>query len=301
MKLDLGEMMDKRTLRIISVLIILISLISIYIINHPQVEEEKDSEKINVIVSVLPEAEFVERVGGEKVKVTVMVPPGADPHIYEPLPSQLKEVSLANIYAQVGSGIEFELAWMDKIKDMNRDMLIVNCSQGIELIKPEEENENNDPHVWVSPKNAKIMVKNIYDGLIQIDPGNKEYYRENEEKYLEELDSLDKNITKALSGKENRKIMVYHPAWGYLCKDYNLEQISIEKKGKEPTPQGVASIIDEAKKYNIKIIFVSPQFPTKSAEVIAKQIGGQIVFIDDLAKDYVENLNKVVDAINKAY
>jgi len=295
-----GVEMEKKIMLLVGLIIIVFFIGCSYYAFYPIKKEDRD-DKIGVIVTILPEAEFVEKVGGDKVKVTTIVPPGADPHTYEPLPSQLIQVSKAKMYAEVGSGIEFELAWMDKIKDMNRKMLVINCSEGIKLISAREENINgNDPHVWVSPKNAKIMVENIYKGLIQIDPENNKYYATNKEKYLQELDKLDIEIRKTLSEKKNRKIMVYHPAWGYFCREYGLEQISIQKEGKEPTPQGIANLIKQAKEKNIKIIFVSPQYNTKNAEVIAREINGQVVIIDPLDKNYIENLYKVLEALQKA-
>jgi len=253
--------------------------------------------KIGVVVTVGPQEEFVKRVGGDRVNVTVMVPSGADPHTYEPLPNQMKQVQDAQIYFQVGSGIEFELSWMDKIASMNPEMKLVNTSEGITLLpNTAEQEEGSDPHVWVSPKNAKIMVENIYQTLIQTDPENKDYYTENRDEYLKELDELDKNITQTLSGKNNTKIMVYHPAWAYFCKDYNLQQIAIESEGKEPTPQEIANLVDEARADNIKIIFVTPEFSTSNAEVIANEIGGKVVVVDPLDSNYLENMQKVAEA-----
>jgi len=265
-------------------------------------------EKIIVGVTILPQAEFVEKIGGDKVKVVVMVPPGASPHTYEPTPNQMIDLSNAKMYAAVGSGIEFEIAQMDKIRDVNKDMLVINCSNGIEfmeMLKDEEEHEehhhkgNKDPHVWLSVKNAKIMVKNIYDGLVKIDPENKEYYKTNMEAYIAELDKVDKEISEKLSNLSNRKILVYHPAWGYFCRDYNLTQIAIEKEGKEPTPQGIQNLIKQAKENDIHVIFTSPQFSTKNAEVIANEINGSVVPINPLAKNYTENMYRIADAFSK--
>jgi len=277
--------MEKRIL-LFGAILVAVCLIGAYLL-IPQTE--KVDNKIGVVVSILPQAEFVEGIGGDKVKVTVMVPLGASPHTYEPIPSQLKEVSKAKMYAKVGSGVEFELAWIDKIISVNKEMLVVDCSKGIELIE-------NDPHIWLSPKNAKIMVENIYQGLIQINPANQEYYARNKEKYLQELDKLDNEIAQALSEKKNRKIMVYHPAWAYFARDYGLEQIPIEKEGKEPTPQGIASLIKQARENNITVIFASPQFSTKTADVIAKEINGKVVLISPLEKNYLENMRKVTEA-----
>ncbi len=287
--------MKKRVLLPIGVLFVAICLIGAYIYITSQTEKEI-GKRIGVVVSILPQAEFVEKIGGDKVQVTVMVPPGASPHTYEPTPSQLKEVSRAKIYVKVGSGVEFELAWMDKIISVNEGMFVADCSRSIGLI---EKGRGVDPHIWLSPRNAKVMVENIYQGLIQIDPANQEYYVKNKEKYLQELDELDKEIIQALSGKKNKKIMVYHPAWAYFCRDYGLEQIPIEKEGKEPTPQGVASLIKQAKENNIRVIFASPQFSTKSAETIAKEIGGEVVLISPLEKNYLENMRKIAEAFGK--
>lgn len=246
----------------------------------------RESKRIRVIATILPQAEFVEKVGGERVKVTIMVPPGASPHTYEPTPRQLIEAGEADIYFQVGSGVDFELSFMNKIIEVNGNMRVVNCSEGIKIM-------DKDPHVWLSPKNAEIMVKNIYDALAQIDPENEGYYRKNMESYLKELNSLDEEIKKILGNITNRRFMVYHPSWGYFARDYNLTQIPVEKEGKEPTARGLMALIDQARRLKMKVIFVSPQFDQKKAEIIAESIHGRIVFLDPLAKDYVENLKTV--------
>jgi zinc transport system substrate-binding protein len=254
--------------------------------------------KIGVIVSILPQAEFAEKVGGDRVDVTVMIPPGASPHSYEPAPSQLAQVSNASLYCEVGSGIEFELAWMDRITSMNKNMVLVDCSKGIELISGDPDREDHsgtDPHIWLSPKNAAIMVENIYQGLIEVDPDSTDYYTENKERYLQELETLDSEIREALP-ESLTTIMVYHPSWGYFCREYGLEQIPIEREGKEPTPQDIVHLIDLAKREHITVIFVSPQVNEQPAEVIAREIGGKVVLVDSLEKNYVENLVKVAQA-----
>lgn len=292
------------TRRILIILLLLTAtIIAVSFIYSTSINKlDTNNDKIGVIVSIPPQAEFVEKIGGDKVKVTVMVPPGANPHTYEPLPDQLNDVSQAELYAEVGSGIEFENVWMDKISSTNKKMVILNCSEGISFIPNTESDGDNeyDTHVWVSPQNAKIMVENIYDGLIQVDPANRDYYKANKDKYLKELEKADESIKKSLSGHKNNKIMVYHPAWGYFCRDYGLKQIAIEKNGKEPTPQGIANLIKQAKKEKIKIIFISPQYSRKNADTIASEIGGQVITVDDLDKNYIENLNKVAESFKKA-
>ena len=270
-------------------------------------QKEEISEKIGVVVTILPQAEFVESVGGERVEVNVMVPPGANIHIYEPTPSQMTAFAEAEMYAKVGSGIEFELVWIDKLVAVNKNMLIVDCSKGVELQEMIGEYEHDgehehgvmDPHIWMSPLNAQIMVRNICDGLVQVDPDNKPYYEQNRDAYLPKLAELDQLIRDGLSGLLNRKFMVYHPAFGYFAREYNLTMIPIEAEGKEPTAAGLAHLIEQAKEHDIKVIFAEPQFNPQSAEVIAGAIGGRVVFIDSLAKNYIANLHSLLDELVK--
>lgn len=292
--------MEKKVLYIFLASLILLLCIGLYLFNNNYQDSNNKSQtsndKIGVVVTVGPQEEFAKRVGGDRVNVMVMVPQGADPHTYEPLPNQMKQVQDAKIYFIVGSGIEFELAWMDKLTAMNPQMEVVNTSQGIELLPNTEEHEGNDPHVWVSPQNAKIMVENICTKLVEIDPENKDYYQKNRDEYLNKLDELDKNTTKILSNQKNRNIMVYHPSWAYFCRDYDLKQIPIESQGKEPTPQGIASLIDQARRDNIRVIFVSPQFSSSNAQVIAREIGGRVVVVNPLSNNYIENMKTVAES-----
>jgi zinc transport system substrate-binding protein len=257
---------------------------------------ESTENTLKVIVTILPQAEFVQKIGGDKVTVTTMVPPGASPHVYEPTPSQLTAVSKASVYMKVGSGIQFEQVWLQKIVDINKDMEMVDCSEAVDLIITGD-NGRYDPHIWLSPKNAIIMVENMCEGLIAVDPGNADYYTRNKIQYIEKLTELDRDIGNVLTATEPRKILVYHPSWAYFCRDYDLEQIPIEEEGKEPTPRGIAELIEQAKKYNITVVFASPQFSTETAEIIAQEINGTVLLIDPLAENYIDNMRTIAEKI----
>ena len=214
------------------------------------------------------------------------------------------------MYAKVGSGVEFELTWMNKIIEQNKEMLVVDCSKGIQMREMEEHHHEEsgyegehyggkDPHIWLSPGNARIMVENICNGLIEVDLRNEAYYTQNRDKYIARLDTLDSDIRVGLSEVTNRRFIVFHPAWGYFAKDYDLEQIPIEVGGKEPSAKDIANLVQKAKEQNIKIVFASPQFNPRSAGIIAKEIGGRVVFIDSLAKDYINNMRLVLDELLK--
>lgn len=251
-----------------------------------------DKTTINIVVSILPQVEFVKKVGQEKVNVTVMVPPGANPHTYEPKPDQLQKLSTAHLYAKVGSGVEFELAWMDKLLQLNKKMEVVDLSKSIEIIE-------KDPHIWLSPANAKQMTENFYQSLIKIDPANKDFYTKNKDAYLKELDELDSDIKKKLSLLKMRKFMVYHPAWIYFAKRYNLTEIGVEKEGKEPSAKAMIDLVKQANQEGIKVIFISPQFSSDKAKTIAREFKGQVVTVNDLSEDYVKNMQTVTDLLVK--
>jgi len=219
----------------------------------------------------------------------VMIPPGASPATYEPSPGQLKDISRAKLYVRIGH-IPFEKTWMERIASANRDMLVVDSSKGIDIV-------GNDPHIWLSPALVKIQVKQIRDALIEVDPDNREYYIRNTDEYIRKLDDLDSDIRNNLSGIKNRKFMVFHPAWGYFARDYQLEQIPIEIEGKEPSASDLAGLVDTAKANNITVIFAEPQFNSESARVIAGEIGGTVAIIDPLAENYIANMYHVSETL----
>ncbi|MFZ2499355.1 metal ABC transporter solute-binding protein, Zn/Mn family [Methanosarcina sp.] len=323
-----------------------------------QVEATATGEPIIVAVSLLPQSEFVEKVGGDKVKTIVVIPPGADPHTYESSPREIEEISKASMFVTVGIDMPFEEVWIDRFQTINSETLVVNSSEGIGLkelaghhhhegeeeehtgeLEADHENESVedhenesvedhenesaedhenesvvdhedesaedhedesaedheelDPHIWTSPANAKIMVENIYKGLAEIDPGNETYYAQNRDAYLKELNALDTRIKEKLEGKKERNFMVYHPSWGYFAADYNLTMIPVEIEGKEPSAQDLAELIDLAKEKQVKVIFVQAQFNTRSAQAVAEEIGGEVIAVDPLAKNYVENMDEV--------
>lgn len=275
---------------LILIIIISVLLFAVVTLKKANLGLISKEEKIGVVVSILPLAEFVEQVGKDKVEVTVIVPPGADPHLFELTPVQLKKISQAQLYVEVGSGLNFELTWMDKIKLIYKDMLICNSSIGITLV-------DKDPHIWLSPRNAKTMVENISEALIKVDPLSQKYFKKNSIEYINKLDLLDQEIKARLEGVKNRRFISYHPSWGYFAKEYDLIQIAIEDEGKEPSAASLVHIIDQTRAFNISIILVSPQYNIKSAEVVAKEVGAQIIKADPLSMDYINNLRKLAEEI----
>ena len=293
--------MDKRRLFIVVViLLIVIGVLSYVAINNSS--STNLNGKIGVGVSIGPEVEWVNAIGGDKVHVTLMVPEGSDPHTYEPLPNQLTQVSNAKMYVEIGSPLEFETNYMDKIKSANPNMLIVNASEGIQLMPNAAENQSDemDPHDWVDPKNAMIMVNNIYNGLVQVDPKDKDYFQKNRDIYMAQLKQLDENTTKILKDKNGTDILVYHPAFGYYAKDYNLTQVGAMLNDEEPSPQRIATMVNIAKQKNITVLYNEPQYDPKFMQSIASQVGGQVLTVNDLDEHYIQNMINVANAFAKA-
>jgi len=267
------------------------------------------SEKIPVFVSILPQKYFAEKIGGELIDVSVMVEPGGNPHNYEPKPKQMAVLSKAKIYFAVG--VTFEDVWLERFAGVNKGMAIIHTEEGIEKIpmkahhhegEKKEEHGTKDPHIWLSPPLVKIQAKNIFNALVKADPEHSRDYEANYNRFITELTDLDTEIRNMLAekGKENQFI-VFHPAWGYFANTYGLEQIPVEKEGKTPKPADLGHLIKHAKEHGIKVIFVQPQFSAKSAEVIAKEIGGKIALADPLAPDWSDNLRKMAEKFNIKY
>jgi zinc transport system substrate-binding protein len=264
------------------------------------ISQTENTAQVRAATTITPLGEFVAAVGGERVNVSVLVPPGAEPHTYEPSPSQIRQVADADIYFKNGVGLE---SWMDNIIGVNPQMLVVDTSRNVSLIADEEGAANTegigamDMHIWLSPRRAMIQVQNICDGLIAVDPDGKDYYINNRDDYIAKLKELDAYLNSTFARTEKKKFVVLHPAWIYFASDYGLEQIAIEVEEKEPGPRYLAEVVDTARANNITTVFVEPQYNPKLAEVIAKEIGGNVVPIDGLAPNYIDNLKSVGDKI----
>ncbi|MEW6749963.1 MAG: zinc ABC transporter substrate-binding protein [Candidatus Latescibacterota bacterium] len=245
---------------------------------------------LRVAVSILPQVEFVERLAGEHAQVTVMLPPGANPHVWEPPPSRLAQLSGVQVYARVGAGLAFEQAWMDRLTAMNPQMRVIDCGEGIEVV-------NDDPHIWLSPANATAMVENLCRGLAEVDPGHRPEYERNRAAYLLELQLLEARIAALLQGMPQRAFMVYHPDWGYFARRYGLEQIAVEQEGKEPTARGLLELTRQARERRIRVVFTSPQVDSRSARAVAQEIGARLVQLDPLAAGYAANLEHVAQTL----
>ena len=264
------------------------------------------ADKTTVFVSIVPQKFFVEQIAKDLVDVQVMVEPGANPHIYEPKPAQMAAISKAKIYFAIG--VTFEEIWLKKLASVNPKMRIVHTEHGIQKMpmtahhhgegKDHEKEHHHhgtlDPHIWLSPPLVMVQARNILTALQEVDPAHHSVYEANYKTFITMLVDLDGELRGILTGKQGLQFIVFHPAWGYFAHAYGLKQVPIEIEGKEPKAAQLKELIEHARKHQIKVVFVQPQFSTKSAEQVAKEIGGQVAFVDPLALNWAENLREVV-------
>jgi zinc transport system substrate-binding protein len=309
----MGEFLEMKTVRCIRLMIGLTLLLL------PMIQATAHgAEPIEVFVSIVPQKTFVERIGGESVKVSVMVQPGANPATYEPKTRQMVALTKAKAYFAIG--VPFEAVWLNRISAANPEMMVIHTEEGIEKrimedhfhVKEdhsalekgkgaEEHHGVKDPHIWLSPRLVKTQARNILNGLLRIDPARAASYEKNYQYFIGEISDLDNEIKGIFSGKGERKaFMVFHPAWGYFAQAYGLEQVAVQMEGKEPGPVDLSELIPYAREEGIKVIFVQPEFSTKSAEAIAKAIEGKVVFANPLALDWADNLKKVATEFEAA-
>ncbi|HWQ51357.1 MAG TPA: zinc ABC transporter substrate-binding protein, partial [Terriglobales bacterium] len=234
-----------------------------------------------------PEATFVKAVCGDAVEVVTLVPPGYSPENYEPTPMEMEKFSKAAVYFTVGVPVE-EASILKNAGDVK----IVPLQDEVAAAYPDRtfESGDRDPHIWLSPKRAKVMVESIAREMCALDEANADVYRANAEEYLAQLDELDKTITDALAGVQNRKFVVYHPAFGYFADDYGLTMVALEEEGKEATPKHLQDVIDIAKAENIKVIFYQAEIDSSQSAAFAEELGGKTMELSPLAADYIENL-----------
>lgn len=267
-------------------------------------------EPVRVIVGIDPQLYFVKQLGGELVTVTSLLPSGSFHGVYEPNAAQMKKLSEAQMF--VRSRVEYEEAWWSKIQAANQEMLVVDATAGIEFLKGHhhhdeqdaEEDETkeagDDPHVWLSPRLAKIQIEHIYEGLITVDPENEAAYASNKHGLLKAVDELDRKIRAQLAELDTRTFMVFHPAWSYFAAEYDLKQIAIEAEGKEPSAAELAEFIKIAQEEQVKVIFVQPQTSSRTANIIAKQIGAKVELLDPMSADWLKNLRRTAEALSSA-
>ncbi len=237
--------------------------------------------KLLVAASIPPIADFVREVGGGRVDVLLMVPPGASPHTYEPTPSQMRQLAQARLLFINGVGLEF---WAEKAADAAGPSLqVVVLSKGMEILGKTAHGGGN-PHIWLSPVRAQEYVKRIRDALVAADPDGADEYRANADAYLKQLQALDAEIRAAVKTFKSREMVTFHASWVYFIHDYGLHQAAVLETtpGKEPSAAEIARIVEIIRKTHAPAVFAEPQFSPRAAQVIADEAGVPVLTLDPL-------------------
>lgn len=278
----------------------LLSLFSLIILLSGTSCIQPKPEKPTITVSILPQKYFADRIVGNHMEVMCMVPAGSNPEAYDPSPNQLVQLNKSKAYLAVGN-LGFELAWLSKFQQNHPELKIYNTSAHIPLLEEDaainHEHVGPDPHIWSSPKTARIMARNIYLAIVAADSTHKKSYTDNYKKLAAQIDSLDRMVSEKLANIKNRSFLIYHPALTYLARDYRLNQFSVEYNGKEPTPQHIKSLISIAKKEHIKVIFVQKEFDVKNASILSKETSCRISSINPLCYDWNKGISEIVEVL----
>ena len=269
---------------------------------------ESDSA-LTVAVGIVPEATFVNAVGGDLVNVVTLVPPGNSPANYQPTTTEMQALSDAKVYFTLQMPTE-QANILPKVADFNQSIAIVDLREAVSEVYPllngdgdeitSTEGESVDPHVWLSPKNAIVMVQTIADKLSEIDEGNKDTYQANAAAYISELEALDSEIKEATATLENKSFLIYHAAYGYFARDYGLTMVAIEIEGKQATAEELQGVIDYALENNITTVFYQEEFDDSQAETVAEEIGGAVQKAAPLSSDYIQGLKDFASALTKS-
>jgi zinc transport system substrate-binding protein len=300
--------MHVRTTTVLQVIVVVVVLAAVLICDRSMKPGDGVSGLPIVLVSVEPQAYFVERLAGELVEIVVLVPPGASPATHEPTMQQMQAVEQAALYVKVGHpGFPFERTWLDRLLGDRGDLPVVDCSAHVDLHAGGEHGSTSsdahdhghagDPHVWLSPVAVRAMVPDIAAALATIMPARRATIEASRDSLLADIDRLDADIRAVLAGVTQRRFYVFHPAWGRFAADYGLEQVAIETGGKEPDPHTLAELAEQARAEGVPVIFVQPQFSRRSAEVMAAEVGAHVVPLDPLARDWLDNLRRAAMAL----
>lgn len=273
----------------------------------------KQSDEKIITVTIEPQRFFAEKIAGDKFKINCVVPSGQSPETYDPTPRQMVQVGKSLAYLQIGH-IGFEQVWMKNIRENNPGLKIFDLSEGMELVTETEEHHHHDgeeggeahhhhhpggvdPHIWNSVNGAKIIARNTLNALIELDKENTQYYQENYNLLLADIEKTGSDINNMLEPLTSRSFIIYHPALTYFANEYNLTQLCIEMDGKEPSPAQLKELVETARENQTKVVFIQQEFDKKNAELIAKETGCRLVTINPLDYNWDKEMLHIAKAL----
>lgn len=253
-------------------------------------KDNKELQKEQFIgVSIEPQRYFAEQIIGKCFQVISMVPAGYSPENFDPSPNQLVKLSDSRLFFKVGN-LGFENTWFNKIQENYADWQVFNLADAVE-------SQQDDPHIWTSPKNARRFCQYMCNVLCRIDSTNAAIYRKNTDSLLVHIEAVDAEIQQILDSVSCRTFLIAHPALSYFARDYGLCQLSIETEGKEASVQDMQNLVRQCKEKQVKVILVQPEFNKSAAESLAKEINADIVEINPLNYEWDKEMINIAKAI----
>lgn len=242
---------------------------------------------LSVFAGVEPVRYLAAAVGGDRVDVAVLVPPGQNPHSFEPSPRQVAALESADLY--LATGMPFEDAWTARLKQAMPGLRVVNLASGPSA-GHDHGAKHGDPHPWTDPLRAVEIGRAVQDALSEADPAGASRYQAGFDDLAAALHAAHEAMARSLEPVRGRSIFVYHPAWGALADRYGLRQVAVEAAGKSPGGRHLAGVIEQAREAGACAIFAQPQFSDRAAARVAEELGARMVELDPMAGDLPAHL-----------
>lgn len=253
----------------------------------PMIQANEAQAKLVLAVSIVPQIKLVQEVAGDNAEILCVIPEGGSPAGYAPSPKALMTLRRASLYFTIGVAAE-RLNIMGQLPETIK---IVPLHEEVSKVYPDLMlGESRDPHIWLSPKRAMVMVQKIAEEISILDPEHSAEYAENARNYIEKLQAVDKEIRQIFANSAQKTFMAFHPAFAYFADEYGLTMYTLEKYGKEASAKYLQECLDIAKKNGVKAIFYQKEIAGRQVETFAHEIGGKAVMLNPLAKNYDENL-----------
>lgn len=312
--------MKKNLIYIMMALVILLAGCSSTASNEGvEADGPTDSQRLQVAVSIVPQATIVEAIAGDYVDVVTMIPPGNSPANYAPTQKEMAQLSESEIYFAIGVPTEVANI-LPLLESETYDVEVLHLDERVDAVYParhfgemehdhdheadEEEHDHGetsrDPHIWLSAKRIQLMAEEMAAALIKLDPEHEAEYTHNLETFLVTLKTTNDELETMLSHMEGETFLIYHPSLGYFADEYGLKMLALENDGKSATVQGMATVIDFARDHHIKTVFYQAEFDAKQAQLLAEEIGGEAVQLNPLSKELVSNLKEMGTLINNS-
>ena len=250
----------------------------------------KNDNANKITVSIEPLRYLTEQIVGDRFEVVTMVPKGSSPETYEPTARQMADLSESILYIKVGE-LGFERTWMPRLTSNAPHITVVNSSEGI------TSHIGDDPHSWMSARNAIIMAHNIYEAVKRIDVKDSVFFRQRLDSLCNVIHATDKYIRQTTAQAHCKSFIIYHPALTYFASDYGLEQLALEEHGREPSAAELEQIISTARAKGVKTMFVQREFANRNVDIITNTIGARKVEINPLGYDWNKEMRRIAAEI----